>query len=257
MKRRQRDLGGPDEKRRDRGGEALVAKQLEGEPDQRQLEHRQVTQQVGKARPGRLSCLLHLDPAVGKPELEVVAWLEVEARALPDLAQRHGVVFRLALGRLGVGEVRQRGGQLVPGCLYLRQLGLELLQARAYLAHLGDQRLGVVARPLRRGDLIRGAVLPRPALLHLRQELAAALIEPQELVQGIRGTSPCKRRPGALRILADAPEIEHQRSREESAGHPGVLGSPGIGTNRTRSLTAARSFESWSPRTWRRTGRPP
>jgi hypothetical protein len=45
-------------------------------------------------------------------ELDVVGDLEVERGALPDLAQRDGVLLGLALGRLGLGEVRQRQREL-------------------------------------------------------------------------------------------------------------------------------------------------
>jgi hypothetical protein len=42
---------------------------------------------------------------VALAEIEVVEGLEAEVRPLPDLAQRDVVVVRLAVGRLGLGQI--------------------------------------------------------------------------------------------------------------------------------------------------------
>ena len=98
---------------------------------------------------------------------------------LADLAERDGVLVRLALGRVRVRKIGQRRRELVPRFLHPRQLGLLLLQPPAELAHLGDRLVGVLALALELGDLIGDAVAARPSLLDLRQDLPAALVQAQ------------------------------------------------------------------------------
>ncbi len=53
-------------------------------------------------------------------------------------------------------------------------------------------------------------MLPGPPLLDLGQQLAAALVEAQELFQRLGGAAARQRGPGGLGILADAPKVEHR-----------------------------------------------
>ena len=62
-----------------------------------------------------------------KPELEVIAHLEVEAGPVADLPQGDGVVLP-ALGGIGIRQVGQRGRQRVASLLNLRELGLHRLE---------------------------------------------------------------------------------------------------------------------------------
>ena len=87
--------------------EPLTAQPLHGKPDQGELDHHQVAQQVGEARAGGLRRSLHLDPAMALGEIEVVERLEVEVPGLADLAERDVVLLGLPLRRPGIGEVRQ------------------------------------------------------------------------------------------------------------------------------------------------------
>ena len=93
--------------------------------------------------------------------------LELELRPLADLAKHHGVVLRRPFRSLRLRKVGKLGQQLVTLRLDLAKFGLEVLHLTAYLAHLGDQRLGIGPGALRRRDLIGGAVLPGPPLFDL------------------------------------------------------------------------------------------
>ena len=201
-----------DEHRRDHRNEPLAADQLDREAHQGQLDQHQVAEQVGEARARGLARLLHLDPAVGEAQVEVVADLELELGALADLPQDHGVVLGRPFRSLWRRKVGKLGHELVALRLDLGQLGLELLHLGAHLAHLGDQRLGVLPGALRRRDLVGGPVLPGAPLLDLGKQLTAALVEAQQLVEGLGGAAPRQRGPGRLGVLADAPKVEHQWS---------------------------------------------
>ena len=97
------------------------------------------------------------------------------------------------------------------------------LHLGAHLAHLGDHGLGVLAGALRRRRSIGGAVLPRPPLLDLGQQLPAALVEAQQLVERLGGAAARQRGPRGLGILADA-----RRSSISGPRGPGarLRGSP-------------------------------
>ena len=72
-----------DEDRRHDRLVALAADQLDREADEGQLEQDEVAHQVGEARAREPRRRLHLDQAQRGADLEVVAGLEVEARAAP------------------------------------------------------------------------------------------------------------------------------------------------------------------------------
>ena len=121
---------------RDDGLEALLGQQPERVADERHLDHHQVAHQVGEAGARGARRALDVDQPVLGAELDVVADLEVEARALADLAQRHGVLVGLAVGGAGLGQVGERQRELVAGALDLAELGLEALDLGRELAHL-------------------------------------------------------------------------------------------------------------------------
>ena len=54
--------------------------------------------------------------------------------------------------------------------------------------------------------------MPRPPFLDLGEQLPAALVEAQQLVEGLGGTPTGQRSPRRLGVLADAPKVEHQWS---------------------------------------------
>jgi hypothetical protein len=61
-------------------------------------------------------------------EVEVVERLEAELRPLPHLPQADVVLLGLAVRRLGLGDVRQGGEQLVALLAQVCQLRLEFLE---------------------------------------------------------------------------------------------------------------------------------
>jgi hypothetical protein len=97
----------------------------------------------------------------------MVANLEVEARALADLAQHHGVGFARPLRSLSIGEIRKQRGELVALALDLTQLRRQGLHLGGDLAHPGDHLLGVLGSALSPRDLVRGRVLGGAAGLDL------------------------------------------------------------------------------------------
>jgi hypothetical protein len=145
-------------------------------------------------------------------ELEVVEWLEVEVGALPDLSQGDVVLVCLAVGRLGLGEVGEQGEQLVPPLVELAELRLEPLElglerARG-LPGLLEARIVGLAGPRRLLDLPRELVLLGPDDVDPRVELAAALVDLDQLIELLRRPSPGQRRADGLRIGADLLEVE-------------------------------------------------
>jgi len=59
------------------------------------------------------------------------------------------------------------------------------------------------------------------ALLDLGQQLAATLVQTQELVQGLGRSAARERGPGRLGILADAPKVEQLASGRSRLGGAG------------------------------------
>ena len=51
--------------------------------------------------------------------------------------------------------------------------------------------------------------MPRPPFLDLGQQLPAALVEAQQLVEGLGGAATGQRSPRGPGVLADAPKVEH------------------------------------------------
>ena len=75
-----------DEHRRDHRLEAVSGELPQRILHERQLEEGEVALQVGESRAGRLRRGLHVDQPQGRPDVEVVARLEVEARRVADHA---------------------------------------------------------------------------------------------------------------------------------------------------------------------------
>ena len=141
-------------------------------------------------------------------ELEVIADLEVEGRGLAHLAHGERVVGT-AVGRLRMREVGQGRGEGVAALLDRGQLGLHPLELGRHPLDPLDHLAGVLAGPLARRDLVRGRVLGGPAALDLRQQLAPAGVEGEQLVEGLGGTAPLQRGPGGSRVLANRAQVEH------------------------------------------------
>jgi hypothetical protein len=64
---------------------------------------------------------------VALSELEVVQRLELEVGGLADLAEGDVVLVGLAIGGLGLGDVRERAEEFVAPPVELNELGLEFL----------------------------------------------------------------------------------------------------------------------------------
>jgi len=137
----------------------------------------------------------------------VVERLELEVWAVPDLPQGDVVLVGLALGRLGLGQVREQREQFVPPLVELAELRLELLElglerARGFAGLLETGVVGL-AGPRRLLDLRGELVLLGPDRVDPGVELAAALVDRDQLIELIRRPSPGQRRANGLRVDAD------------------------------------------------------
>jgi hypothetical protein len=145
-------------------------------------------------------------------ELQVVERLEVEVRPLTDLPQRDVVLVGLAVGRVGLGKVGEQGEQLVAALVELGELRLELLELRLErargLAGLLKGRVVGLAGPGRLLDLRGELVLLGANPVDPRVQLAAALVDRDQLIELLRRPSSRQRRADGLRVGADLLEVE-------------------------------------------------
>jgi hypothetical protein len=163
-------------------------------------------------------------------ELEVVERLEVEVGALADLAHGDVVLLGLAVGRLGLGEIGKHAEQLISPLVELAEPRLELLE-------LGLERAGRLASLLEAGvvgllgprgllDLRRQLVLLCPDLIDPRVELAAPLVDRDQLIELRRRPAPAERRADAVRVGADLLEVERGPAPTLVRGRAGWWSSP-------------------------------
>src|SRR5207244_6444073 len=75
--------------------------------------------------------------------------------------------------------------------------------------HLLDRLGRLVARALRLGDRLARALLLRAEALQLGEQLTAAGVEPQDLVDRAAGSPTLERSAHALGILSNELEVEH------------------------------------------------
>ena len=189
----------------------LGADQLDREADQGQLEQHQVALEVGEARAGEPRRRLHLDQAQLGADLEVVAGLEVELRPLADLAHDDRVLLGHPVGGVGVGQVGEGDGDPVEIGLDLLQLGLAGLDLLLQPLHPLHQVPGVAARLLGLADLLGEGLALGLGVLDLGQQLAAAGVERQQLVDLLGGAAAGQRRLDPLGVGADQLQVEHRR----------------------------------------------
>jgi len=221
---------------------ALGADRLDDEADQRQLDQHQVALQVGEARAGEPRPGLHVDQAELGADVEVVARLEVEARHLPHCTQNHRVLLDHPVGRVVVGDVRQRQGQLAQRPLDRLQLLSPGVDRLAQAADRGDLRVGVATLAFDLADPLRGGVALRLSVLDLRQQLAPARVEGQQLVDLAARAAAGQSRLYPLGFGAEQLEVEH---RAGSTVRPGRFPRRGEEIPRLRCQ-----------RTWRRISPP-
>ena len=104
----------------------------------------------------------------------------------------------------------------------------------------GDQRLGVAARALRLGDLVGRGVLLRAQLLDLRQQLAAARVEAQQLVEVVGGTA------AGQRLHGRAPGSSRMLRRSSEALPAAAYSVPGAGPDSSDGLGVQRRRRRWA-----------
>ena len=185
--------------RRDDRLEPLAAQLLEREPDERELEHHEVTAEIGEARAGQPRPTFHVDPVAG--ELQVVL---AGGAGLPDLVQD-----RVLVGSVVRRQVRQRRQLALALGLHRRLLVAERPAASGQrgelLALLGGRR------PL---AALAGPVLLGAKLLELGPDRPPPLIELEHPIHG-GGRSlsaSAERRADGVRIAADQLDVKHSRS---------------------------------------------
>ena len=195
-----------DEHRRHDRLEALARGQLDREAHQRQLDHHQVAEQVGEPRARGLGRLLHLDPAVRDARGRGGRGPRSRTRPLADLAQRDRVVLARPSGASGSGRFGSVARELVAPRLDLGELAPRAPSSRRR-PRASRRSARSASSPARLAAAIssEAAVLPRAPLLDLGQQLAAARVELEQLVERLGGAAARERRPGRARVLADAP----------------------------------------------------
>ena len=140
----------------------------------------------------------------------MVAHLEVERRPVADLADRAPRRPRPRRARRDAARLGRVAASSSRRSSTSASSPSSGLISSAQLAHLGDPRLGVLARALRGGDLVRDGVAASPSLLDPRQQLAPASVQREQLVE--RVGRPAARQRGArlLGLRADALQVEHR-----------------------------------------------
>ena len=187
--------------------EAARGQPVDREAVERELEQRGVAAAVGEARAGEPRAALHVDPVVGRAELEVVARREVEAGRGADLAQHDGVLVGQAVGRLGIG----RFGMTASSCS----------RSSAASACSASRRVSSSLRAFSSSLLLR-----RRLALELRR--AAQLVDPplrraparvglEQAVEVLGGAAARERRRGSPPDRCGRRECRSRRHRR--AGH--------------------------------------
>ena len=95
------------------GSEPLVDQDVHRVAHQRELHEHQIAQQVDEPRSARARATLGVEDAQHRPELRVVARLEVERGGLEVTAHLDGVLVGEPVGRALVRHVRRGGEQRV------------------------------------------------------------------------------------------------------------------------------------------------
>ena len=143
----------------------------------------------------------------------MVADLEVEARAARRPRAGSPRRPRLAVGRVGVGRFgsvaasasRRSSTSASSACSALTSAG-DALHPRDHLARRRRPRASRAAISSE-ASFWRGA-----APLDLGQQLAAAGVELEQLVERLGRAAARERRPGRARVLADRSQVEHRRA---------------------------------------------
>ena len=222
------------EHRGDHRDEALLGQDVHGAADQRELDEREVAEQVDEPRAARAHRALDVEHAERGAQLHVILRREIERRHdVVVAADLHRVLVGEAVGARGVRHVGRAREQRVEVRLGLRQLRLELLQLGADGRDLGDQSLLLVAG--RSPDRLRGAVLCGPQLLDTLGERTPALVGGEELVDDVAEVPP--REPGTerVRILTDLFDVEHRASHLDLVGFLLLLRGRRAGRRRLRT----------------------
>ena len=214
-----------EDRRDDRARSPRARDELDGEADQRQLDHHQVAEQVGEARArGRRRPSPSRSSRARAPRSRWSRGSKPKLGPLADLAQGDRVVVGLAVGRR-----RGRAGSAASAasasrrCLDLGELGLELLD----LAE--TSRISAIASsaspPARFASAIaseasfagaRGAPRPRAAARGGGRRASSSLVEL------LGGAAARQRRARRLGVLADALQVE-RGGPPSGPSHHGVV----------------------------------
>ena len=202
------------EHRRDDRLEAVAAQLLQRPAHERELEHHEVALQVGEARAGHPGRRLHVDQRPG--QLEVVA---AGAPGLADLAQD-----RVLRRRVVVGEVRQRGAAPRSSSASTSASSSRQRAARAPPPPPSPRsprprpRPRCLAAPISFDAAFCSARMPSSWGSSSRRRASSSSTRS---IAGV-GAPPGQRGAHRLRLVADAPEVEHGLARRWSQPEAGV-----------------------------------
>ena len=156
-------------------------------------------------------------------ELPMGPWLEIELRRLAhnsnDLVALHP-----PLGYFVEGKIRQKQEKFANSAIRFSDLGVDLRNALADPAHIGNQVLGVGAPPLERADRLGGLVPTGLEVVHLAETQAPTFVQPPDLIDGLCETArspPRQRGLDLIRIAPDQSDVKHVSSCPEQSdpGH--------------------------------------
>ncbi len=112
---------------------------------------------------------------------------------------------------VGVGEVRERAQELLQPLVRGRGPGRQILDLRGEALEVLELCGDVAPLALAGGDLLGRRLLLGAQTLGRADGGAALAVEGEDVVDrvGHAGTAACQRCLHAVRILADAPEVQH------------------------------------------------
>jgi hypothetical protein len=141
----------------------------------------------------------------------VVAGLEVELGPLALLAQDDRVLLGHPFGGVRVRQVGQGRGDPLQVGVDLLELGLARLDRLLQLGHRGHLLTRLLPTLLGLADLLGDRLALGLCPLDPGQQLAAAGVEGEQLVDLRGSAAACQRRLDPLRVGADQLQVEHAR----------------------------------------------
>jgi hypothetical protein len=190
----------------------LAGVQVEHPADQCAFEPGAMAEHHMEAAAGKLHAALEIDDAQLRSQLPVRQRLKAKpgrGAGLALLANDRVLALVCTDRDALVRQVRHEIHRRLQILINLAQLLLQVLDALVDAAHLFDQRLALLL-VLEPADLLRGDVALVAQVFQLLQDLPAAGIQLQDLVDGRVGLKRCHCLLNLIRMLANCADINHR-----------------------------------------------